>query len=63
MMVYLESGQNARATASRLALTERTVANRLQAARTLLPPGTDLSSLELALALRLMPLVKGGGRA
>ncbi|WP_445399522.1 helix-turn-helix domain-containing protein [Streptomyces sp. LE64] len=54
--VYLASGQNARSAAFKLGLTERTVANRLQAARALLPSDTRLSSLELALALRLLPL-------
>lgn len=54
--IYLASGQNARSAAFKLGLTERTVANRLQAARALLPPDTRLSSLELGLALRLLPL-------
>ncbi|MEU6084923.1 helix-turn-helix domain-containing protein [Streptomyces sp. NPDC047108] len=63
MVVYLESGQNARAAAAKLGLTERTVANRLQAVRTLLPPSAEPSSLELALALRLMPLVRRNGGA
>lgn len=54
--VYLASGQNARSAAFKLGFTERTVANRLQAARALLPPDTRLSSLELGLALRLLPL-------
>ncbi|MCX4903226.1 hypothetical protein [Streptomyces sp. NBC_00878] len=55
--VYLSSGQSARSTALKLGLTERTVANRLQAVRALLPAATELSSLELALSLRLRPLV------
>lgn len=57
--VYLESGQSARSAAIKLGLTERTIANRLQAVRALLPPHTELSSLELALSLRLRPLVMG----
>ncbi|MFE6761030.1 PucR family transcriptional regulator [Streptomyces sp. NPDC057689] len=57
--IYLASGQNARSAAFKLGLTERTVANRLQAARALLPPDTRLSSLELGLALRLLPLTAG----
>ncbi|WP_215451854.1 helix-turn-helix domain-containing protein [Streptomyces sp. ATCC 21386] len=56
---YLASGQSARSAALKLGLTERTVANRLQAARALLPPHTELSSLELALSLRLRSLVTG----
>jgi len=55
--VYLASGQTARSAAAKLGLTERTVANRLQTARSLLPPRSSFSSLELALALRLMPLI------
>lgn len=55
--VYLASQQTLRYAAAKLGLTERTVANRLAAVRELLPPNTELSSLELALALRLRPLV------
>ncbi|MFI7612721.1 hypothetical protein ACIBP6_15985 [Nonomuraea terrae] len=55
--VYLASQQITRHAAAKLGLTERAVANRLQAVRRLLPPDAQLSSPELALALRLCPLV------
>ncbi|MFI6729037.1 hypothetical protein NRF20_08900 [Streptomyces sp. R-74717] len=57
--VYLASRHSARSAAVKLGLTERTVANRMQAVRALLPPDTELSSVELALALRLRTLVMG----
>lgn len=61
--VYLASRHSSRSAATKLGLTERTIANRLQAVRELLPPDTELSSLELALSLRLRPLVMGGPAA
>jgi DNA-binding PucR family transcriptional regulator len=54
LRAYLQSGHNARTTAAALAVSERTVANRLAAIRQRLPPARSLGSIELAMAIRLL---------